>query len=375
MQNPSLQQGTTRKLEKRPLRILIVTHAPLLPEHGAAQVAINLGKAFKDLGHEVTLWSPQPIPPGIQQWNRSHYMRKKLQSYLGTQDSFDIIDCPPIFITRFFNKQSIVVSRHVQPDLLYILSTLNIDNNTSLKNFLSFPLRLFVSISDAINIICGWHITDYIFCLGTHELKWMAKWFPSLRGKLSAYYNTISENEQESLKKIRETRSIEQLPYIRFLWIGRWVRHKGIRELEDFINSWLLSSPQDCFTLAGCGDYETSKSLSRLNKVEQVSIVPNFDRSALLELLDSHNIGLFCSQVEGWGLCLNEMLESGMPVFATDTGGILDLKRFFGDNILAFPPNLQSINEVTSRSAFDDTYYNYFSWNSIANSYLEKIFN
>ncbi|MEP0948101.1 glycosyltransferase family 4 protein [Leptolyngbya subtilissima] len=365
----------TKKLEKQSLRILLVTHAPLLPEHGAAQVAINLGQAFKALGHEVALWSPQPIPPEIQQWNRSRYMQKKLQNYLETQDTFDVIDCPPIFITRSFKEKSIVISRHVQPDLLYILSTLNIDRNTSLKNFLSFPLRLCVSISDTVSIICGWYIADYIFCLGTHELKWMTKWFPSLRGKLSAYYNAISENEQESLKKIREARSLEQLPHIRFLWIGRWVRHKGIRELENFISSWLLNRPQDCFTIAGCGNYETSKSLSRLNKVEQVSIVSNFDRSKLLELLNSHNIGLFCSQIEGWGLCLNEMLESGMPVFATNTGGVSDLKRLLGDNILAFPPNPQSINKAIRQSTFDHTYYNYFSWNSIANSYLEKIFN
>ncbi len=364
----------TRKLERQPLRILIVTHAPLLPEHGAAQVAINLGQAFEDLGHEVTLWSPQPVPSEIKQWNQSRYMRKKLQSYLETQDTFNVIDCPPIFITKSFEKKSIVVSRHVQPDLLYILSTLKIDRDASWKNFLSFPVRLLISISDAISIVFGWYIADYIFCLGTHELEWMTKWFPALRGKLSAYYNAISENEQGSLKKIRADRSLEQLPHIRFLWIGRWVRHKGIRELESFISSWLLNSPQDSFTIAGCGNCETSKSLLRLKKIEQVSIVPSFDRTTLLELLNSHNIGLFCSQVEGWGLCLNEMLESGMPVFATNTGGVSDLKRSLNERIFAFPPNAQSINEVTSQSTFDDTYYNYFSWDSIAKSYLEKIF-
>nr|WP_242019901.1 glycosyltransferase family 4 protein [Nodosilinea sp. FACHB-131] len=202
----------------------------------------------------------------------------------------------------------------------------------------------------------------------------MTKWFPSLREKLSAYYNAISENEQESLKKIRVARSLERLPHIRFLWIGRWVKHKGIKELENFISSWLLSSPQDSFTIAGCGDCETSKSLLRLKKMEQVSIVPNFDRATLLELLNNHDIGLFSSQVEGWGLCLNEMLESGMPVFATNTGGVPDLKQLLGEKVLAFPPNAQSINEVTSQRTFDDIYYNHFSWNSIANSYLEKIF-
>ncbi|MBD1873994.1 glycosyltransferase family 4 protein [Nodosilinea sp. FACHB-131] len=350
-----------------------MTHAPLLPEYGAAQVAINLGQVFKDLGHEVTLWSPQPVPE-VKPWNRSRYMRKKLKDYLETQDTFDIIDCPPIFIKKYLGKKTIVVSRHVQPDLLYILSTLNIDRDATWRNFLSFPVRLTISISDAISIIFGWYIADYIFCLGTHELKWMTKWFPSLREKLSAYYNAISENEQESLKKIRVARSLERLPHIRFLWIGRWVKHKGIKELENFISSWLLSSPQDSFTIAGCGDCETSKSLLRLKKMEQVSIVPNFDRATLLELLNNHDIGLFSSQVEGWGLCLNEMLESGMPVFATNTGGVPDLKQLLGEKVLAFPPNAQSINEVTSQRTFDDIYYNHFSWNSIANSYLEKIF-
>jgi glycosyltransferase involved in cell wall biosynthesis len=362
-----------QKLKQQSLRILIVTHAPLLPEFGAAQMAINLGQAFKELGHEVILWSPHPIPQEIKQWNRSSYMQEKLISYLETQDPFNVIDCPPIFITKSIKKDSIVVSRHVQPDLLYILSSLNIDCDTNWKGFLNFPVRLFISLSQATSIICGWFIADHIFCLGTVELRWMIKWFPFLTGKLTAYFNAISENEQESLKKIREVRNIERLSHVRFLWIGRWVRHKGVRELESFISSWLLDRPQDSFTIAGCGDYKLCKSLLKLKKMEQVSIVPSFSRAMLLKLLENHDIGLFSSHVEGWGLSLNEMLESGMPIFATSTGGVLDLKQLLGNSIFDFPPNLHMVNKVMNKNTFNDIYYKYFSWNSIASLYLKKV--
>ncbi|MGA1592888.1 MAG: hypothetical protein ACO36N_05975 [Candidatus Nanopelagicales bacterium] len=67
---------------KYSMRILIVTHAPLSPEFGAGQMAINLGDALRRQGYEVTLWSPHPLP-SVSRWFRNIQqlilMRKKLE--------------------------------------------------------------------------------------------------------------------------------------------------------------------------------------------------------------------------------------------------------------------------------------------------------
>jgi glycosyltransferase involved in cell wall biosynthesis len=362
-----------RKLEERPLRILLVTHAPLLPEYGAAQMAINLGQAFKDLGHSVTIWSPQPIPKTVRHWNYLSYMQRSLQAYLEMQSGFDIIDCPSSILPSLIGNKALVVSRNVQPDLLYLLSGLSIDVEQGWKAVLRFPFDCLNAGLRAMDIIRGWAVSDQIYCLGTHELKWMEKWFPFWRRKLAVYYNALSTRDQEKLEHIRINRLQPGDEPTKFLWIGRWVHHKGTTKLKRFIQGWLAMHPQDSFTIAGCGDYRFSKMLSKLNENDSVTIIPQFSRVELFDLLANHHVGLFSSRVEGWGLCLNEMLESGMPVFATTTGGVEDLRSLLGNRLKPFPPTLEALTNSFDLAPWPAEYYQCFSWKAIAEKYLKKL--
>ncbi len=373
MQNPSLRQELTKKLEKRSLRILIATHAPLLPEYGAAQVAINLGQAFNDMGHSVTLWSPQPIPKTVRHWNHFPYMQKKLLAYLEKQSDFDVIDCPPFMLTKPIRNKALIICRNVQPDLLYLLSSLSIDIEQGWKNALRFPFNCVNAGLRAVDIIRGWSVADQIYCLGTHELKWMRKWFPFWSGKLSVYYNAISATDQEKLKHIRTSRLKLEGEPIKFLWIGRWAHHKGTTKLKHFIQDWLAIRPQDSFTIAGCGDCKLSKALSNLGKSDCVNIIPQFSRAELFDLLANHHVGLFSSRVEGWGLCLNEMLESGMPVFATTAGGVEDLRSLLGSRLKPFPPTLEALTNSSPPTPWSTEYYQRFTWEAIAKQYLKTL--
>jgi glycosyltransferase involved in cell wall biosynthesis len=373
MQKTNLRQKITRKLEKRPLRILIATHAPLSPEYGAAQMAINLGQAFKDLGHRVTLWSPQPIPTTVPSWNRFRYMQKGLLAFLEAQPDFDVIDCPPFMLTEPTKNKALIVCRDVQPDLLYLLSGLNIDLEQGWKDLLRFPFNCLNASLRAVDVIRGWSVANQIYCLGTHELRWMEKWFPFWQEKLTVYDNAISETDQRKLEHIRKERPQLRDESIKFLWIGRWVRHKGITELAHFIEDWLLMRPQDSFTIAGCGDCKFSKMLSKLSESGQVNVIPQFSRVELFDLLANHHVGLFSSRVEGWGLSINEMLESGMPVFATAAGGVEDLKALLGSRLKPFPPTIEALPNHSTLDPWPAEYYQRFTWEAIAKKYLNKL--
>jgi len=135
MKNHSLLERTT-ELSENPLRILVVTHAPLSPEFGAGQMAINFSEALKEQGHNVTTWSPYPIPAmtrwwqGIQSW---WFMRLKLDEFLKTQDPYDVVDCYPLLLTKEVRKSSLVVARSVQPEILYLISQIHEHQDRGLK--------------------------------------------------------------------------------------------------------------------------------------------------------------------------------------------------------------------------------------------------
>lgn len=356
------------------IRILIVTHAPLAPEFGAGQMALNLAEAFREQGHDVTLWSPHPLPPQTRWWQRLQNMRSKLNAFLDTQSPFDAIDTPAIFITRRVRQAApVVVARSVQPDILYIANNLNWSVEVNCKGIIRLLFSYSYALFQVFLIVQGWHRATSILCLGTLELQWMKKYFPWWRDKLGSYVNALSKADQEALTQVRLHR---QKPYgkgIRFLWIGRWVPHKGIDTLLDFIGRWAALHPQDTFAIAGCGTEAEKTFSSELLQSGRVKILPSFERSQIYSLLTNHDVGLFTSKVEGWGLVLNEMLESGMPVFATSVGGVADLQPFCKEILQPFPPSWQLIKDVLSCSTILADYYNTFTWKKIAEKYEASI--
>jgi glycosyltransferase involved in cell wall biosynthesis len=96
-----------------------------------------------------------------------------------------------------------------------------------------------------------------------------------------------------------------------------------------------------------------------------------FQRAELPGLLAAHDAGLFTSRSEGWGLCLNEMLEAGLPVAATSAGGGEDLRPFWGPRLLPFPPPAE-VAAPDLDSASLERYLHWSSWEEIARRYEEE---
>ncbi|HBB32225.1 MAG TPA: hypothetical protein DC064_10620 [Cyanobacteria bacterium UBA9273] len=361
----------------RLIRILIVTHAPLSAEFGAGQAAINLAEAFREQGHDVTLWSPHPLPPQTRWWQTVQQMQAKLDSFIETQKPFDLIDSPATLITRKVSQSAIVVARSVQPDILYLINSLNDNRERSFKGIIKLFFSYLYSAYRAFLVLQGWSRARYILCLGTLELQWMEKWFPWWKDKLSYYVNALSKTDQEALAQVRLQRQPLSGDSIRFLWIGRWNSHKGTDKLLDFITQWVALRPQDTFTIAGCGIEVEQDVPPKLIQCDQLKIIPSFDRNYLCSLLASHNVGLFTSKVEGWGLVLNEIIESGIPVFTTPAGGAMDLEPLVKGKLMPFPPPLDLTPDLltilTNREITDD-YYRACNWQNIANKYAELVF-
>jgi len=358
----------------RSIRILIVTHALLSAELGAGQMAFNLAEALRAQGHDVTLWSPYPLPSQTRWWQSIQQMRSKLDEFIETQEPFDVIDNVTVLITKQVTKSAVVVARSVQPDILYLAHSLNSWKQRSRKEIFKLPFSYLYVLFQVFLLLQGWQRAKYILCLGTLELEWMKKWFPWWRCKLISYFNALSNVDQEALAQVRTNRQSHLDDAIRFLWIGRWVSHKGITELLDFIVERAALCLQDTFTIAGCGTDAEKDCPPQLLQSGRLKILPSFKRSQLYSLLASHDVGLFTSRVEGWGLVLNEMLESGMPVFATPVGGVPDLQAFVKDMLKPFPPPSKSTNDILTTSTNLKDYYSTFTWEKIAKVYTNLIF-
>ncbi len=347
------------------MRLLLVTYAALKPELGAGQTALNLGDALAARGHEVVLWSPQAPPPSIGWWRLRTWQAAELERYVAGAAPFDAIDLPPIAAGPRLAAMAPLIVRSVQPDLQYLAA--------ERRGTRSAPLRRAAHAAHhsrlRARIVRGWRSARVILCLGSAEAAWMARHAPWTRSRLAVYVIAPAAAEQERFAALRARRAPAAGPGVRFLWIGRWSAHKGVGPLVRFAAARLAASPHDSFTFAGCGPAALAALPEALRREPRLRVVPSFQRDELADLLAGHDAGLFTSAVEGWGLCLNEMLESGMPVFATPAGGVADLTPYFPRALRPFPPPRDvDLTDPADRLEANG-YYDRFTWDRIAERY------
>jgi glycosyltransferase involved in cell wall biosynthesis len=353
------------------MRILLISHPPLVAELGAPQVAISLAAALRARGHDAQAWSPEPLPAGTRWWNLWLCQRRVIERFAAAEGPFDVIDTPAISASRRLARCGPLVVRSVQPELRYLLLGIRSDLDRHLSARTAAHALLGGPI--ACGIVGGWRRARSILCLGSDELTWMRRRFPRWSSKLKLYFNALPEEERPALAEVRRGRSaISGTPGLRFLWIGRWTAHKGTLRLLEFLRRRIAICPGDTFTLAGCGPLAERDLPPDWLRSGRVRLVPSFTRRELPSLLASHQAGLFTSDVEGWGLNLNEMLESGLIVFATEAGAVVDLRPYFPSSLRPFPPPL--VIEAGPIEDLDGSgYYERFSWPEIARSYERQV--
>ncbi|HEY0556593.1 MAG TPA: glycosyltransferase [Thermoanaerobaculia bacterium] len=357
------------------MRILVVSHPPLTAELGAAQIALALAAALRERGHDALAWSPEPLPPDTRWWNLQQRQTEGIERFAAAEGPFDIIDTPAISASRKLARHGKLVVRSIQPELLYLWQDVRSDLARRWVPSPRSAVQAAMAPRRAGAILAGWSRARLILCMGSIELAWMLRHFPRWRSKLGSYVCAPSPGERSALLAVRRSRPAAppDRQGIRFLWIGRWAAHKGTRRLARWIAERAATVSRDTFTLAGCGRAAERDLPPEWLRSGRVRIVPSFPRSGLPALLAEHDAGVFTSTVEGWGLSLNEMLEAGLPVFATEAGAVPDLRPFFPRSLLSFPPPA-SIEPWPDREDLEaGGYLARFDWAAVASSYEEAV--
>jgi len=354
------------------LRLLLVSYPPLSSELGAAQLALSLAAALRERGHEVETWSPEPLPAHSRWYDRWLWQRRRLEEHLARSEPFDAIDAPPIAVSRRVARAAPVIARSVQPDLSYLWCELRAEARRWPPSP-RLPLHAAFDLVLSIAVIRGWHRARRVLALGSHERRWLSARFPWLRSKLGHYLCAPSPETRDTLAAVRRTRRRPEGRGVRFLWIGRWAPHKGTRALVRFLRARAASYPDDRFTIAGCGSDAGSDLPESLVAAGRLRLVPTFTRDELPALLAEHDLGLFTSEAEGWGLSISEMIESGMPVAATRTGAVEDLEPLAPDAFLPFPPPRDlSLDDLPVVGDLE-LYLSKIRWPEIARRYEEEL--
>ena len=359
------------------MRILIVCTCPILPELGLAQGHLNLAAALRKVGHEVMVWSPLPVKTGMHWAVHAWNVRANLRAFLRREPPFDVVDCPPVLVSRaVMQPGGRWIARSTQPDVLYgwetLRGSLGLSSQALARTAINGGWWAFNSFLTYRGMSAG-HV---ILCHGAQERAWIAASFPWLRPKLHTYEAAISDDDRSALARVRRERRERQsrasVEPVRYLWIGRWTEHKGIDLLTAFLSSRIARSTNERFTIAGCGR-EGERALAALSATGCVRVVPSYRRADLPELLAAHDAGLFTSRAEGWGLVLNEMVESGLPVYATRAGGVDEIRSVLGAFVPEFPPAVGAQPPSPPGEEVFARYGARFRWDAVAERYLRAL--
>jgi glycosyltransferase involved in cell wall biosynthesis len=352
----------------------MVAAGPLAPELGAVQLALSLAAALTRRGHQVALWSTdeEPPPAGLRAREATAWRRRRVLERAAREPHLDAVDAPPLLVGRALAQRWPVVARSVQPDLRYFAAALPTILARSPRHPRSTIAGLLLELRHQLQALAGVRRSALLLCLGSAEERWWRRRAPWLQRRLGHLVTAPAPRDRERLAAVRDRRRPPRGPGVRYLWLGRWSPHKGAARLVRFLEQHCATHPADTCTVAGGGE-EPAGALAGLAAAGRVRVVPRFSREELPELLLAHDAGLFTSTAEGWGLSLSEMLESGMPVFATREGAVPDLEPFFPELLRPFPP----VDPAAALSHAGDPpgpgYDERFSWEAIARDYEAQV--
>ena len=326
--------------------LLLACPAPLDARLGVSQMALHLAQGLERLGWRVELVSLSPRAGRTL----TDMGRASVEAYRACRA--EVFECPALFAAALPRGGPFVCCRDVQPDLLYVWSDLR------RARAARWPSGAWT----AAQVVAGLRRADAVAALGSLEEAWLRAHLPWLSGRLHAYLNAPGDEDRPGLAAVAARRTAA--PAHRFLWMGRWVAHKGTGAVLEYLERRLQRNPGERATLAGTGRPVALPTTLR----GRVEVLESFPRSSLPALLAAHDVGLFTSEVEGWGLSLAEMLESGMTVYATRAGGVPDLQPAFPATLRPFPPP-ETGPLAAPFPGLAPGYAEHFSWNDIATRY------
>jgi glycosyltransferase involved in cell wall biosynthesis len=376
-----------------PLRILMVVNLPWDSRLGAVRVFMELAEQWRAAGHAVEKYSLSDAFPGARASSLRFMGRQLLFSYKASAfirkngARFDVVDAligvlP--FSKRKLNFHGLLVARSVGLYRLYDQFDRSVEQRwpgqpkgrLRGRMFYALARRRLLQASDK-----SIRHADLVNLPNEEEAVCLRRETRVDLPILVQPYGLTVERRR-ALLQAGATGEI-RLAQRRICFIGMWGARKGAHDWFGIIRRVRARIPEAQFRFLGTMvDSEAILRDLRLDSLEGVEFISDYQPDNLPDLLADCTVGAFPSYAEGFGLAVLEQLAAGIPTIAYDTAGPHDLLAVrlaellvpkgdliaFADKIsdvLALDPGAyQKLSQRSGAAASE------FSWSPIAEATL-----
>lgn len=138
-------------------------------------------------------------------------------------------------------------------------------------------------------------------------------------------------------------------PRLRILFVGRLSIEKGIDVLVDACTSLDVDYELD---IVGTGPLEESLRARTTDRIRLLGVIPRRELGAVYR---AHDVFCLPALSEAFGLVVAEALVCGLPVVATNAGGIPDLVTHGGNGLLVPPGDARALAAALATLARDES--------------------
>jgi len=305
-------------------RVLLGIHHPLDPDLGAPGVTLTLGDALSRLGCEVSYYGFGEAFPGVTAFSAWHSVRFPwaLSTWLarnaGRFDVLDITtgDCWPwvrlgrpaakrrhALITRSHGLEH-VVTEQLRSDARAGLARLSWKYPLYHGGFRLWEVRQSLLLSDRV-VLLNPLDRDYARDrLGLPEER----------------ISLIPHGLPEPFHALPPPELLAEGP-LRLAFVGTWIQRKGREDVVAVARTLLEQGQAFSLSLMGTGVSEAEVLASFPASVrDRIRVVPRYRHAELPGLLREHEVLLFPSHAEGYGMSLIEAMACGLAPIATPVG-------------------------------------------------------
>ncbi len=180
---------------------------------------------------------------------------------------------------------------------------------------------------------------DHILVISSHWKKTLKRIFPNMNIYLlhnpisNIYINTYIDNIQSNNN---------------IIFIGRLDKNKGIEKIVSIFNNVIKNGLSKCrLYFIGEGDRKTILDLAiKLNIQDKIVFTGWLEEYEKIETIKNSFVMIFPSRFETFGMSILEVSAIGIPVVATNVGGIPDIIK---DNCNGFLYNENNIDGMTKK--------------------------
>jgi glycosyltransferase involved in cell wall biosynthesis len=199
----------------------------------------------------------------------------------------------------------------------------------------------------------SFQVSDICLFLNSYDRDYAVRRLGVAASRCYVVNNGVTE---ELLNKAPVIREHDDSSELRIAQIGSYIPRKGVEYSAAALNRFLLTFPKASVSFLGTG-CEPDRVIADFHPSVQsrVFILPHFVRAELPKLLEEHQILLFPSLSEGFGMALLEGMACGLAPVASQIPGPAEIIEDDVNGLFVPAANSSAIETALVRLACDAT--------------------